>query len=226
MTDKARIAVVIPIYNESSVIGNVVQEVRRYGYNHIIVVDDGSKDATWEVISTLPVVAVRHELNRGKGAAAKTGISAACLLEADIIVTMDGDGQHDPADIERLVAPVHNGTVDIVLGTRTSGQMPLSRRFANSGANLITGLLYGVWVSDSQSGFRTFSRQAAEKVRVRADAYAYDSEVIQEIKRHQLSYQEVPISTRYTAYSMGKNHKQNFVNGVKTLYTLLWNMVS
>ncbi len=98
------VAIVIPAYNESEVIADVIREIQNTGEYQIIVVDDGSKDATFEKAASYPgVIALRHKINRGKGAATKTGIVAANRLGADIVVTMDGDGQHDPTDIEALI---------------------------------------------------------------------------------------------------------------------------
>jgi glycosyltransferase involved in cell wall biosynthesis len=116
--DAPSVFIVIPAYNEETVIGDVIAEIRQAGYGNILVVDDGSRDATYEKVKETGVLTLRHRLNRGKGAATKTGIEAAKLEGADIIVTMDGDGQHSPADIEQLVAPIRDGHCDVVLGTR------------------------------------------------------------------------------------------------------------
>ena len=115
-TNTNSVWVVVPAYHEASVIASVIEEIRRAGYQNIIVVDDGSADQTCTVAQSCGVIALRHRLNRGKGAATKTGIEAAKLLGAEIIVTMDGDGQHDPTDIEKLVNPIRNRKAEVVLG--------------------------------------------------------------------------------------------------------------
>jgi glycosyltransferase involved in cell wall biosynthesis len=217
-----KVIILIPAYNEAKVIAEVIADIKKKGYKHILVVDDGSSDGTYQVAKTAGAVAVRHFLNRGKGAAIKTGLEAAKLLHADIVVTIDGDGQHDPAEIKTLTAELDKGK-DIVLGSRSfnSGAMPLFNRLANRFGNIITWLIYGLWVNDSQSGFRAFSHKALHTLNTSSDRYDYDSEVIQQIAQHKLSFIEVPISVRYTEYSKNKKTKQSFTNGVKTVFSLL-----
>ncbi len=221
--------IVIPAYNEEKIIQSVLREIQAAGYHNIIVVDDGSTDQTYTKAKEMPnVIALRHKLNRGKGAATKTGIEVAKLRGADIIVTLDGDGQHNPADIEKLVRPIEDLHCDVVLGTRLLNPkgMPWYKILANKIGNIITWYFYGLYVSDSQSGFRAYSRHAAELINTKTDRYEYDSEVIHEIYLYQLSYQEVPIEVRYTDYSMGKLQKQGFWNGLKTFYKIVWHLIS
>lgn len=214
--------VVIPVYNEERVVGSVVRDVRATGYEHVLIVDDGSRDHSAEAAEAAGAVALRLAVNRGKGAAVKTGIEAAKLLDADIVVTMDGDGQHDPKDIGPMLERIRGG-VDVVLGTRAFDQkkMPLYKVGANHLGNLATWLTYGLLVHDSQSGFRAYSRRALTLIETTTDRYEYDSEVIREIKRHGLRFAEVPIAVRYTAYSQGKANKQNLSNGIKTLVRMI-----
>lgn len=219
--------IVIPAYNEEPVLASVVAEIRGAGYENILVVDDGSKDATFEIAQKAGVRALRHRLNRGKGAATKTGIEAAKLLGATIVVTMDGDGQHNPEDIEKLVAPIREKKVDVVLGTRLKNPkgMPWYKVAHNIIGNAIVWYLYGLWVSDSQSGFRAYSCRAAKMIDTTTDRYEYDSEVIREIKKHRFKYHEVPIEVRYTDYSMGKFQKQSFLTGIKTVYRMVFHIL-
>jgi len=223
----SHICVVIPVYNEESVIPEVVEELRQAGTFTVIVVDDGSSDNSFATAKELGVVAVRHKINRGKGAAVKTGIEVAKRLDADIVVTMDGDGQHDPVDIAVLVDPIVKDGCDVVLGSRLMDHegMPVIKIIANKIGNVFTWLFYGIFVSDSQSGFRAFSKYATQVIDTRADKYEYDSKVIREMKNNRLQFVEVPIQVRYTEYSMGKKHKQGFVNGLKTLGRMIWDML-
>jgi glycosyltransferase involved in cell wall biosynthesis len=111
--------IVLPAYNEAKIIQDVLREIQAVGYRNIIVVDDGSSDDTYEKVQAMDgVISLRHPINRGKGAATKTGIEAAKLLGAGIIVTMDSDGQHNPSDIARLIEPITKNHCDVVLGTR------------------------------------------------------------------------------------------------------------
>jgi glycosyltransferase involved in cell wall biosynthesis len=221
------IVIVIPVYNEAGAIGEVIEEVRRQGFDMIVVVDDGSDDDTFLIAAAHDVLAIRHKINRGKGAAVKTGIMAANLLPADAVVTMDGDGQHDPADIHLLLQPVLEGQIDVVLGSRLlhREKMPLIKVIANGFGNFFTWLFYGLMVSDSQSGFRAYSQYSALIIDTKADKYEYDSKVIREIKNNRLRFTEVPVHTRYTEYSMQKKNKQGFVNGLVTLYRMVWKMI-
>lgn len=219
--------IVIPAYNESAIIGDVIHEIRHAGYSNIIVVDDGSKDDTQKQAQQAGARALRQRLNRGKGAATKTGIEAAKLLGADIIITLDGDGQHDPHDIPALILPILRNRSDVVLGSRLIDPkgMPTYKILHNRISNLLVWYFYGLYVTDSQSGFRAYSRHASEVINTSTDRYEYDSEVIREIYRYKLRYTEVPIAVRYTDYSMGKLHKQNLWNGIKTLYRMIWRLI-
>lgn len=223
----SKVILALPAYNEATVLPEVIQEIRATGYHHMILVDDGSSDETFEVAHATGVTTLRHRLNRGKGAATKTAIEAAKLLGAEIIVTLDSDGQHNPKDIPRLIEPILRGEADVVLGTRLLNPqgMPWHKILANWLGNAITWCLYGLWVTDSQSGFRAYSRKAASLINTRSDRYDYESEVIREIRLHGLVFLEVPIEVRYTAYSMGKLERQSFVNGLKTLSRMLWRLI-
>lgn len=219
--------IVIPAYNEATIIASVIHEIRSAGYSNIIVIDDGSVDHTQEAAKESGVIAIKHRLNRGKGAATKTGIEAAKLLGADIVVTMDGDGQHDPHDIKNLIDPIRNNHCDVVLGSRLMNPkgMPGYKILHNKIGNLLVWYIYGLYVTDSQSGFRAYSRHAAEVINTQTDRYEYDSEVIREIYKYRLKYREIPIQVRYTDYSMGKIHKQSLMNGIKTLYRMVFHLV-
>ncbi len=221
-------AIVIPVYNEAGVIGKVIESVRSHGFNNVIVVDDGSMDESCYVAAAHDALALRLKVNRGKGAAVKTGIMAANLLNADVVVTMDGDGQHDPADIAPLIAPILTGKSDVVLGSRLLNreEMPFIKVLANSMGNFFTWLFYGLLVSDSQSGFRAYSSYAALIIDTKADKYEYDSKVIREIKNNRLRFTEVPVHTRYTEYSKGKKNKQGLLNGLVTLYRMVWKLIA
>jgi len=224
-----KVFVVIPAYNEEQVIGLVIDEVKAAGNFWIVVVDDGSEDNTFSICKAdTDVIVIRHKINRGKGAAVKTGVAAAKAFDADIIVTLDGDGQHDPQDISALIEPIFNDGVDVILGTRMTDPdgMPLIRKVANYIGNFFTWCFYGIWVSDSQSGFRAFSKYSASIINTKADKYEYDSKIIREINNNKLRFKEVPVKVRYTGYSMGKKNQQGFTNGIRTLFRMIWGILS
>ena len=216
-----KIFVTIPAYNEEQKIGSVVGGIRKLGYQNVLVVDDGSSDHTLREVEEAGAVTISHLINRGKGAATKTALEAALILGAEVVVTIDGDGQHDPSDIKRVIQPLLDGKVDVVLGTRFKGKnkVPFLRRVYNLVGNLFTFILGGVFVSDSQSGFRAYSKKALELIDTKTDRYEFESEVIHEVAGNKLSFLEVPIGVKYTKYSMSKG--QGFKNGIKTAWKLL-----
>jgi len=224
----SNICIVIPAYNEEAVIGEVVKGIINCGYKDIIVIDDGSTDHTYDNARNAGATAYRHKINRGKGAAVKTGLIASKITKAQVVVTMDGDGQHDPLDINKVIEPIVSGNIDVVLGTRMFIFKDISfhKVLANKMANFLTRVLTGMWVSDSQSGFRAFDVKALDVLHDVGDKYEYDSEIIRQIARNGLKCKEVPIRVYYTEYSLNKKHKQGIVNGVKTVYRLVWNIIS
>lgn len=212
--------VVIPAYNEAKTIGAVLNAVRPF-VDMIVVIDDGSADATRAIAKRHGAAVYRHAVNRGLGASLGTGIAAALVMDADIIVTMDADGQHRAEDIASLVAPLEERRADVVLGVRTKDRahMPFARRIANGCANCLTWMLFGIWTSDSQSGFRAFSRHAAEQLDIKGDRMEVSSEILSETKRLGFRFAEVPIVPIYTAYSLSKG--QGVREGLRTLERLL-----
>lgn len=223
-----KVIIVIPAYNEAKVIGQVIADIQKQTFTNIVIVDDGSTDKTSSVAAQAGAIVVTHRFNRGKGAATKTGLEAAKLLAADIIVTMDGDGQHAAEDIQSLIQPILKGQCQVALGNRLhhASSMPRQKIVQNIVGNAVTFLLHRQWVTDSQSGFRAYSRSAAQLINTHADFYDYDSEVIREIRRHRISFQQVPITVHYTPYSQSKPHKQSLANGIKTVYRMIWHLIS
>ena len=217
------IVVVIPARNEAGAIGQVLSRIPQQidGMSVVsLVVDDGSTDQTARVARESGAQVVSHLTNLGVGAATRTGLQAAQALDADVIVTMDADGQHEPDEIQRLVRCLLEGPFDVVIGSRLLNYrgMPATRFAANLLLNAVTFVVYGKIVSDSQSGFKVFSREAAGKLDLRSSGYEICSEIIGEIYRRDLSYKSVPIKAVYTEYSRAKG--QHFLNGVNLLVEL------
>ena len=222
------VAVVMPAHNEASVIGSVIANIPSHiGSMRVqaIVVDDGSTDATAHVARQQGALVVRHLTNLGVGAATVTGLRAAEEISADIIVTMDSDGQHDPAEISHLVECLIDGGYDVVIGSRLMdpGGMPPSRVAANLLLNAVTYVVYRKIVSDSQSGFKVFSRSALERMHLRSAGYEVCSEIIGEIYRKNLRYKSESVKATYTAYSRSKG--QHFLNGVNIILGMLLRLV-
>ncbi len=221
------IYVIMPAYNESKTIKKVIGKLKEKNFN-IIVIDDGSHDETYQIakesIYNSPNESIyRHVLNRGLGAALRTGIEAAVARNAEIIVTFDADGQHDPEDIIKVSRPIMEGKADFVIGTRDFNEMPLSKKFGNEIMNVITRIFYGIHVDDSQSGLRAFNRKAAGFLDINLRGYGVSSEIIGEIKKHHLKIAEVPIQTIYTDYSMSKGTGLGV--GLRILFKLIINTI-
>lgn len=211
----------IPAYNEGKVIASVIRSVQKEGWENILVVDDGSTDNTFQEAQKTEVKVLRHILNRGKGAAIKTGFDAAKKLGADMVVTIDADGQHDPKDIEKLVAKINEG-YEVVLGIRnfTEKHIPRYKAFSNYLGNIFTWMLYGLWVQDSQSGIRAYNKRALAHIKIHNDRYEFETEIVREIYRNKFKWIEIPIVVRYSSYDQNKRNKQSFISALKTVLRL------
>jgi len=198
--------VVIAAFNEAACIEQVVREVRAV-YPSVVVVDDGSSDDTFEAARRGARYVLRHPINRGQGAALQTGITFALARGAKFVVTFDADGQHCVEDIAALLEPIRRGACEISLGSRFLGQavdMPPGRRRVLKAAVLFTRFVNRVRLTDAHNGLRAFSRAAAQRIDITLDRMAHASELIDQIRRSGLAYQEVPVHIRYTGYSMAK----------------------
>ncbi len=171
------VAVVIPAYQAAATIAAVVTRTRRAVPDAAVyVVDDGSSDATGELAHAAGATVLVHPCNAGKGRALGAGIARALDGGAEILVTVDADGQHPPEDIPRLAAPVRVGEADLVLGARARrGAMPLGRRLSNWLSAVLASRIAGVRVPDAQTGFRALSRQAAQRVQPRESRYDFET---------------------------------------------------
>jgi len=217
-----KIFVVIPAYNEQKTIGMVIKDLKSHGYKNIIVVDDGSKDKTADIIKKENVVLLQHIVNRGQGAALKTGIDCALRYGADIIITFDADGQHQASDLVNLIKPVKEGKVDIALGSRflkKNKNVPLIRKLFLKGGAFVLYMMYGVKLTDSHNGLRAVSKKAAQKIEITTDGMEHASEIIDEIKRKKLRYKEIPVNIKYTEYS--KKHGQSSLNAFKIFFKMI-----
>jgi len=194
------VTVILPAYNEEVSIGSIVLITRFYADN-VIVVDDGSSDRTAEIARKAGAEVIIHEVNQGKGEALKTGFEAASDLGADIIVTMDSDGQHNPADIPRLIAPIIEGSADMVNGSRYINGLrtntPIYRRVGQTILDRFTNLNSGLKITDSQSGFRAFAASTKDVFRFNTPGMAIESEMLADAGKSGLRIKEVEIGVRY-----------------------------
>lgn len=202
---------VIPAYNEAESVGTVVRRVRER-YPQVVVVDDGSRDQTAAAAAEAGATVLRHLLNRGQGAALKTGIDYALSRGADVIVTFDSDGQHRLEDVDALIAPVLAGECDAALGSRflrNDSAVPFGRKLTLKLGVLFTRLVSGIQVTDTHNGLRALSRRAAQQLQIRQDRMAHASEILDEIARLKIRYTEVPTRILYTEYSRQKGQRSS-----------------
>jgi len=203
---QARAFVVVPAYNEARTIRPVVERLVA-AYPNVVVVDDGSTDGTASSLEGCRVFLLRHCANRGQGAALQTGIECALLHSPDAIVTFDADGQHDVDDIASLLEPVLAGACDVALGSRFLGRasnIPPSRRLLLKLGILFTLVTSRIRATDVHNGLRAFSAAAARQLSITMDRMAHASEIFDQIRLHGWRYQEVPVTVRYTEYSLAK----------------------
>ncbi|HLC99436.1 MAG TPA: glycosyltransferase family 2 protein [Patescibacteria group bacterium] len=224
MNTSPKIFVVIPAHNEATTIFFVVASVKRVIPN-VIVVDDSSGDETATLAKQAGAEVLSHIINRGQGAALKTGIDYALLCGADVIVTFDADGQHKPEEILSMIEPVVRGEADVALGSRflngNSNTIPFIRRLVLRGGILFTKIFSRIRVTDTHNGFRALSKKAAETIRIRQDRMAHASEILDEIAYHGLKFREIPVTITYSAYSMQKG--QSSLNSIKIALKFLLN---
>ncbi len=215
--------IVIPAYNEATVIGSVIKDIRNVGYKNILVVDDGSKDETFERAFKEGAEVLRHLINRGQGAALRSGLSfVAETYNPDIIVTFDADGQHRAKDIDMLIEPIRKDIVDITLGSRflnSERSIPFMREIVLRCAILFTNIVSHIRLTDTHNGFRALNRKAYRAIKIFHRGMEHASDIIDEISKNKLRYREVPVKIIYSDYSIGKGQQtSNFLKmGVRIL---------
>jgi glycosyltransferase involved in cell wall biosynthesis len=216
----AQVYVVIAAYNEGAVISRVVTEVRRAGYQ-VVLVDDGSPDTTADIARAAGATVIEHPFNLGQGAALQTGIEYGLTQGAAFIVTFDADGQHRVSEISRLTAALVEERADFALGSRFLGHapnLPPLRRLMLRAATLFTRLATGLQVTDTHNGLRAMTRRGAAAIRLRQNRMAHASEFLSQIGASGLHYVERPVTIEYTAYSLAKG--QNMRDAVLILLDL------
>ncbi|MBI4090630.1 MAG: glycosyltransferase family 2 protein [Candidatus Komeilibacteria bacterium] len=197
--------IVIPAHNEARNIEATLRSLRKAGYAHIVVIDDGSEDAT-SLTARRSAIVLHHAINRGMGAALETGTAWALAHGAECIVHFDADGQHRADEVSRVIAPILAHKADVVLGSRylQPSQTPWTKKYLlHMPALALQTILTGMHLTDVHNGFRALSRRAAQLIRIRQDRMAHASEIISEIQHHRLRYVEVPVTIAYHEYGQG-----------------------
>lgn len=191
-------AAIIPALNEFKQLSQVIRSVQPQ-VDMVIVVDDGSSEPLAEHLGNLEhVIVLRHIINLGKGAALKTGVEYAIEHGAEAVVFLDGDGQHDPAEVTTLLAPLKSNQADIVFGVRPfHTSMPFVAKAGNMFLSKMLTILFGIGVSDTQSGYRAFRTAVYPQLRWESPRYSVETEMIVNAGKHHLRFVEVRISTIY-----------------------------
>ncbi len=228
--DKTRLVVMIPAYNEEKTIGDVIREIPREveGFNDvkILVINDGSSDNTAEVARKAGAdYIVSHKKNLGLGNAFKTGLENALRLGADVIVNIDADNQFDPKEIPKLTKPILEEEADIVTGSRfiseeAKNQIPTIKKLGNKIFSGIISTIIGERLSDTQCGFRAYSRNSAMKATI-FSKFTYTQEVLLDLINKGMIVKEVPISVRYFKDRKSRIVKHPVRYGINALIIIL-----
>lgn len=222
-SQKKRTLAIIPCCNEEATVANVILKTKRF-VNEVVVVDDGSDDETKKIAEEAGATVLSHRTNRGKGAAIRTGFQYALDKDFDYIVTIDGDGQHDPLEIPDLLGNVMNDGHDISVGYRVgdSTEMPMWRRMGKRVLDYTTSMGTGGFVTDSQCGFRAFNRKAVEQISpgLKGDAFSIESEQL--IKAHEYGLKVVNTNVSCKYKDLETSTKNPASHGLSVLGYIIW----
>ncbi|HET6655434.1 MAG TPA: glycosyltransferase family 2 protein [Gammaproteobacteria bacterium] len=229
MPSAASVVVVIPAYGEGETIGSVVAMACKE-VSTVIVVDDGSGDATGARASAAGATVLRHADNRGKAAALRSGFDWALRLGARAVITLDGDGQHDPADIPRLIESADRRLGALVIGARSARRQgaPKARYYANAIADFWISRAAGCRIVDSQSGFRLYPEALLRSCRLpvtREKGFVFESEILIDAARTGYAVVAVPVATRYPANAR-KSHFRPVVDISRIVRMVAWKIFS
>jgi glycosyltransferase involved in cell wall biosynthesis len=211
---------VIPAYNEELAIGSVVLRTKQF-VDTVIVLDDGSHDLTASIAEHAGAEVIRLSKNRGKSYAVLRGFDRARQLSADIVVMLDGDGQHHPEEIPSVIVPILKGEADLVIGSRflnDGNKIPFYRTIGQKTLDRFTKMASSCEVVDSQSGFRALSSKALDKFTIAPEGYAIESAMISHLSDKGIKIVEVPINVKY---EVPNKHKQNFFTHGMTILSNL-----
>jgi glycosyltransferase involved in cell wall biosynthesis len=221
MSDNNDVWVIVPVFNEETVIAQVVKELLPV-FPHVVCVDDGSRDDSARVIAGTPAHLVRHPVNLGQGAALQTGVCyALARAAARYFVTFDADGQHRVADAAEMVRIARSDDVDVVLGSRfldRADTVPRARRLVLRAAATLSRSGRKLRLTDAHNGLRVFTRPVAERLRIRMNGMAHASEIVTQLAQGDWRVVEAPVTILYTDYSRSKG--QSLINGVNILVDL------
>lgn len=216
--------VVIPLYNEATVIGGVVRELLER-FAHVVCVDDGSTDASAAAAEEAGARVLRHPVNLGQGAALQTGIAYAReQASCEYIVTFDADGQHRVIDAVAMVELARSAEVAIVFGSRFLDDRTKPgalKKLVLKTAVVVTNWTTGLRLTDAHNGLRVIRVDAARRIELQQDRMAHATEIVLQLRRTQLPWREFPVEVLYTDYSKAKG--QSLLNAINILVDLIVN---
>tara|TARA_B100000482_G_scaffold188887_1_gene169455 strand:- start:84 stop:1016 length:933 start_codon:yes stop_codon:yes gene_type:complete len=220
-----RIIAGLPMYNEEETIGTIVTKVLDY-VDEVVCVDDGSSDSSARIAESCGAIVHRHRVNRGYGGALKSLFAKAREMNADALIILDSDGQHEPSDIPKLLKPILDGEAEFVIGSRFvdgggSEDMPAYRRLGIKVITAASNLSSDLEIQDTQSGFRAFSKLAIERLRFDSEGMELSLEMLEDAHEKDLTIQEIPTVIRYDVPK-----GSNFTALSHGFTVLAWAMVS
>lgn len=213
--------VLIPAYNAADTLPAVIERTAAVvPPERIIVVNDGSTDATGSIVSSRGVITVHHQQNKGKGAALQSGFDEALNRNCAAVITMDADLQHQPEDIPRFTALYSALQYDIIIGSRLHNMkgMPIHRMLSNIITTTLVRLRTGASIADSQSGFRFITRRVLERIRLEATGFEAETEFLIKAARCGFSFGSIPIATVYANEQSHMTHFSTTINFIKVLF--------
>ena len=221
--DYSDIFVLVPAYNEASVIEETINSLKKY-FNNIIVVNDGSTDDTENILKNFDIKIINHPINIGVGGAFQTGFKYILMNHKDCIgvITFDADGQHKVKDAIKIANELINTEYEIIFGSRFLGyeyKIPFIKRFVLRFVSVITNFFTGIKLTDAHNGLKGFKTSAINKIDIRLDGYAYETELIRQVSEKSISYKESSTDIEYSDYSKKKG--QNIFNGFIIIEDLL-----
>lgn len=227
-----RLSIIIPVYNEESTIKEVLKRVKNVKLRgglakEIIVVDDSSKDKSLEIIKSIKGIKIlRHKINKGKGAAVKTGM---VYCTGEIIIVQDADLEYNPKDFNKLIRPIHRGEAKVVYGTRLRNyplkifgvrKTPLLLHyFGNKFLTLATNILYGEWLTDMETCYKVFTSEVIDGMKINSSRFEFEPELTAKILKRGYKIHEIPIKVKPRGYEEGK--KITWRDGFIALWTLI-----
>lgn len=221
-----KLSVVVPVFNEERTLEEIIKRVSESGLaDEIVLVNDGSTDGTSQLLAkfagTPGIQVLHHERNQGKGAAVRTGIQA---VTGDLILIQDADLEYDPRDFHKLLDPIHTANADVVYGSRFLGGPRRPTMFwhmvANKLLTLLTNILYNNILTDMETGYKLFKREALQGITIRSNSFNFEPEITAKLLKRRVRIYEVPISFNPRDYSEGK--KIGLKDAFEAVWALFW----